>query len=1219
MRKSVFGSLRSLGPAEDEPPTSPRVATSIAGDEEDEVGTGLGIYSEPPGLGLLSAPVLHHGEVMSTSGVWRKKSQYLVLTERHLVRFKNQSKASEVFPSIPASWGRVSGSSATSNRLSMGSVTSFQDFPPALYADAGAIPLNSIVAVHRVDDGRPSYAIEVCFLDERTLKPSAIQMQPTDPDETELWLNGIRGAAKHSCTVEPMLFDEKVIRYAIRMVEAERDYDPDFFQLFRVVQRLSTKSNIRTSTDDLSKLTSTVCYLAIGFHKLHLIPLPKTTTRTSSISVSESDSWLSCGIMMMTAITVQPVDDSFQLLFRAPTGVPFALLLSSSFSHDICLFLRQRAEFLRPRWLRQPFSFTVPKHVEMDVIPPPEIEEDHGCFDRTLTAYCAAFDADTSNIRYTIDYLCRDAPCFRLLPPAVGRDYSAVELLAVMRALRYNETFCALSFANINLEPLQLAREPFGVDMDAVSTYENIAIYIPGQETMTVLSQELRSLALKSRTLRRMDFSFTNARTPLSGKGVHDPGCGIPEALFPLCRRRLTTVDWIILNGIKLGDSDLDYLVDAASQKSSRLRALCIGNCGLSVHDLDLIMSTVRTQEDTLEAIDISGVQGRMSPELFQQQIGYFAHIRQLNLSHVSCSTGPEPLISSETLLAWELEELSLSHTAINKPTVDSIATYLFTDKSLNLRELCLDQCGLTGKDVAVFLHSMIYPTGEPRVMHLRVSENRLHEDYAMLFDAIERNLTPTHLTMRMIEFQKEEHFRYLAEALRKNTSLKYLDIAQASLPYDASPETCRSLQLMFEENKTLEELDISGECAHLDVARFGIGLNLSLTGLKNNHSLRVLKIEHQRLGLQGANTLASVLEENSSLLEVYCENNEINLQSFTVLVNALTQNKTVLFLPSMARDRIQSLERVRREFENVTQDYGYSHRPISRPASTFKRTIQAAVGTNGTISGNKLGKPAPFPTSPLVTSTPHSYSSLNSQEDSQLQVVMRHLDKKWEVEVERLQKLLMRNCNIARGITDETEGEGGVRPSTALSASAFLDRASSLGVPKEDGSPVTGYGYADNEIVLNGSPSEFGSTPASDQEPESPVLVMKGPSRSRDPFPSGDEFSNRIGSKGTSYPPLSRLSSRGSFFPRRSSSSVRTNSSVLTGTDVNVRPSTSSRIGNTASSLRSFVSSGRSIERSSTLKKKESRAMSAASNSRSSVYIVGSRDGPPRLELLPF
>jgi hypothetical protein len=99
-------------------------------------------------------------------------------------------------------------------------------------------------------------------------------------------------------------------------------------------------------------------------------------------------------------------------------------------------------------------------------------------------------------------------------------------------------------------------------------------------------------------------------------------------------------------------------------------------------------------------------------------------------------------------------------------------------------------------------------------------------------------------MTMKMVDYQKEEHFRELINALGENKTLRYLDISKASLPYDASDETCEALKLMFAHNDTLEELDISGEHAHLEVAKFGIGLNHALMGLTKNKALKVLRIE---------------------------------------------------------------------------------------------------------------------------------------------------------------------------------------------------------------------------------------------------------------------------------------------------------------------------------------------------------------------------------------
>lgn len=264
-----------------------------------------------------------------------------------------------------------------------------------------------------------------------------------------------------------------------------------------------------------------------------------------------------------------------QLPLRIPLRKSFNVFLASVHSVEIACWVRQHTEFLRPLWTRQPYEFVVPPELHnADNFPLVSLDEDYGCLDRTLVAYSASYDVDTSNIRYTIDLECEDAPCFRLLRPASTRisRYSALELIAVMRALRYNESFRSISFRGINLDALQGIRDLHGVDPDVHLDRSGCLVEIPGQGNLSVLSQEVRALALKSTRLRRLDFAYSLTRTPTLDKGSRDPGCGIPEAIFPVCRRGMTNVNWVVLNGIKLGESDLDYLVDAAS----RDKATCV-------------------------------------------------------------------------------------------------------------------------------------------------------------------------------------------------------------------------------------------------------------------------------------------------------------------------------------------------------------------------------------------------------------------------------------------------------------------------------------------------------------------------------------------------------------------------------------------------------------------------------------------------------------------
>lgn len=308
VRTSVFGSLRSMQSTDDDDRLSMRGARSKASsfDEDDHIFPGS-IKN------VLGGAVLHHGEVQTSGGMWRKKNQYLVLTDTHLVRFKSQGKAAEMFPSIPASWGRSGGG----NRQSIASISSFQEMQMAAYNDiTSGIPLNSIVAVYRLDDGRPFFSIEVAHVDERTQKASIMHMQLNDPEESELWLVGIRSAAEKIRLSDPLPFDHKAVEYVARALEQERDYDPQMFHLFRVVQRSSNKPGGRSSSDDLAKLSSTVCFLAIGIHKIHLIPLQKYPNRASVVSMSELEHAMSFGILTLNSLLMQRGDDTFQLTFR---------------------------------------------------------------------------------------------------------------------------------------------------------------------------------------------------------------------------------------------------------------------------------------------------------------------------------------------------------------------------------------------------------------------------------------------------------------------------------------------------------------------------------------------------------------------------------------------------------------------------------------------------------------------------------------------------------------------------------------------------------------------------------------------------------------------------------------------------------------------------------------------------------------------------------------
>jgi hypothetical protein len=43
-----------------------------------------------------------------------------------------------------------------------------------------------------------------------------------------------------------------------------------------------------------------------------------------------------------------------------------------------------------------------------------------------------------------------------------------------------------------------------------------------------------------------------------TGDSDKDPGCEVIGAILALCKEQLTNVSWIVLNGIELGETDLE-------------------------------------------------------------------------------------------------------------------------------------------------------------------------------------------------------------------------------------------------------------------------------------------------------------------------------------------------------------------------------------------------------------------------------------------------------------------------------------------------------------------------------------------------------------------------------------------------------------------------------------------------------------------------------------
>ncbi|KAK4548524.1 hypothetical protein LTR36_009434 [Oleoguttula mirabilis] len=995
---SGFGSLKSSMRFSSDEATSDAVGEplSAASSKTSSLGPGHG-------EGGVAKTVILHGEVQTSSGMFRKKKEYLVLTETHIVRHKSQAKAAETFKAIPHPIGR-SPTIRHGSMPSAGSQSDLQTMSDSSGDKDGRVPMRQVVAVHSLDDGKPYFALEVCYLDEESGQASSMTLQFSNPEERDLWLKNIRTTVRDARMRASSGISASNLENAARIIERDNDYDPSNCAMFKVVQRQSaSKSTARSSSDDITKVASTVCFLAIGVHRLHLIQLAKAVSRGSNTSLAPTGSQASYGVLTLTAVKVSNLDDNFELTFRQPLQRPRHLYLASAASHEIVARLHYTENYLRPECGHRLFRFSVPTEVEDLLLPAVTSDQEHSCLDRTLIAYCVAYGVNPANVRYTVNYNCEDAPRFELLAPADARrpEYGPIELMAIMRALRYNESFGSMSFAGIKLDSVNGLHDNYGQEYVCSRTKKGTPIRLSPNELgrSCILVQEVRALAATSKKLRRMDFSGCVSSKPSipvetseeEGTKTKDIGCGIVEALFPLCKHQTTNVDWICLNGINLSETDLDYLVGATVEKLCHFRAIELNRCGLNDRSMNLILDALRAQDNTLEAIEIAGNTARINPATFDSQLGIFGFIRKLNLSYVSRTSGEEPLFQAETLLIWRLQELRLSGASLNSATIDALATYLAHPQSSSLHELYLDNAYLSGGDIATLLHSMARDPFNTRDLHLDISQNRLGKDLEQVTHAIANGLAPSHLSMRAIEYREESLFRKMIAAVTVNKSIRFLDMSQTALPGDASDETCRAFERLFAENDTLVELDISGEESRLATSKFGNGINQALRGLKKNNTLQTFRIEKQKLGLQGASTLADVLKENNTLRELHCGDNEVPLHGLTDLVNSLIENTTLVFLPTMDDGRaaaFRSAELTMKGLSDaespiVPRSPDFSHPSQLGGASAMKRGL-ASVRRSAARSASAYA-----PSFPALPSYSRAVSTTSSASSSPLSLTM--------------------------------------------------------------------------------------------------------------------------------------------------------------------------------------------------------------------------------------
>ncbi|CAK7274810.1 hypothetical protein SEPCBS119000_006363 [Sporothrix epigloea] len=848
----------------------------------------------------------------------KNRISYLVATADYIIMFRTKFDAFAALPQL----ANMASQNTEVHPLPKASSM----LPPA--DPVHTIPLHAIISVFRVETMRPLYGIEVWWrLPYPAIATCSTTVYFKDGRDRENYLDMLASMVKIRSQDQS---DASRVYYEVEdcirkvFLTEEPGFPSTIPEIFPVVyrnapDRLKSKLEDKQKKGNLEGVSSH--YLVVGVNLCFFIQISRASAMQSTALELQ---YQTCGLVTLESFAADwsSRDERFAMRFRDPFKSPVGLELSSRHYRRIILTLTKADKFLKPAW---PTQWQTQEIFHVTGLPVPQhivAGEDYGGIQRTLSAYYGAYRCNP--VDWEINWRTPFAPEFRVLPSSNG-PYTDLQLLAVLRALRYNDYFKSLSFCDVNLSSLFNKHDSSRKGNVAYMNRSGmeLGVYLTAHETSlvqraSILHQEFHALAFASGKIRQID--FTNC-LPMHNKAVDLSNYSV-QFLVPimnLLAAGLTRCNRLILRGCILGSVDIESLAGyiapsstdqadgVTAHESVTLEALDVANCGLNDESIKLLFHALCQSAWTLQSLDVSQNLGRVPAALVQQFMDSVGSLRQLNLSGCITGTLEGELLPLEALDRLErLEELDVSNFQLNVSSLNALETILQTisarqasmqsgDYGHSLRRLVLNNCGISGYQAGRIINAMagLYD------VHIHLSSNPLEDGIDDLVKALSRNGSGRiGLHLNMIEFRDESSYIQLMGALASNRFIDFLSLV-GTAPIPMNDDTCgdktvEAIVRFLEANQSVRYLDLSGYCGKLDDGQLGKGFGRALRGLANNTTLTHLRARNQRLH-DSTGTLGTAVQANKTLLYLDCGDNGFNATSLRYIAKSLESNHTLL------------------------------------------------------------------------------------------------------------------------------------------------------------------------------------------------------------------------------------------------------------------------------------------------------------------------------------
>ncbi|KAI1282455.1 hypothetical protein F5Y07DRAFT_240183 [Xylaria sp. FL0933] len=879
-------------------------------------------------------PVIRAAALQPEPSLLKSKKEFLVLTSSTLFKFKSRAAAEQQFPSISTlDHGLASLSPIASH-------PSIKDFSNAAEI---SVPLEKVVSVFKDEGTRPSFGLEIWWKGSSAANVfTSLEFDFRLPDERDDWLKQIRQAVKARARELGETRAPAEIEAIFSSILNAKNENSSLVDVYPVIPRrpyTRLANELKKNWRDSSSF-----YLAFTKYSLVLAQFS-----SSSNGQKVNPSLVRFGVVTLSRVRVNVSDERFDLVFRLPLDKLRTLQLSSRYHQSILSKLFKTDTYLKPAWPLWTRREVFYMNDDTQQIPLPN-GEDYGGFKTTLEAFIEGYHCQP--VEWTVKWKdVQHAPQFCLLKARGQPQYTAHQLLAVFRALRFNEFFKSISFHDIDFSRLSnkfdnTQRLESTIWLSRTGKRSLTRSEVDMVEHSSVLFQELVSLLLGSESIKYIDLTNVLRKVPTLSSLQNDSSssarAGVCEIIPPivlLWASLQTRCNSITLNGNAIGEVDAVELCRVLQSRPNFLRTFEISRCNLDEASLVYLWEGLHEQRSSLEELDTSYNPGRIDATRVASTLNEARRLRRLNLAYTIRGDldGPlfKPWSSSAPFEPWRLEELDLSGWKLNFETLGGIMKYLELDESNKLRRLSLQNCALTG-ELATGIFCRI---GAGRDIHLLLNGNPLETGSTDWIDLIHGNEAPTKLHLDMIPFQHESTFNNLLTALSHNKTIKFLSMVGTGPPGRVSSRTSDLLSQFFRTNNTLEFLDLSGYSGKLEDGHLGWGLSGALSGLRDNTSLRQLRLRNHDMGAaEDLTELCRIIVANKGLAMLDIQHNNFDHHQFGELVQALNHNHQLISFPISQVDREFAISKEKRLFLQM------QGRSASKPLDKLSRSTESRL-----------------------------------------------------------------------------------------------------------------------------------------------------------------------------------------------------------------------------------------------------------------------------------